>query len=432
MPQPRLHDVEIRTFPATMAESGTPDVATAGWLRAESLGFLIPRRSPAEEAHLASLYVEDNRLLTGAYIHDDAGPGWSADHPVATYATMAKGMNVGGVDDLPLRLIADVTVRSTHRGRGLLSAIMRRDLGSARDHGVGAAALYAAKADIYGRYGFGPATRTCQVEVSPRHFRVRSSVDERIDVAEPARLVDVVCELHRAHRDRTFGSIEMVADYPRQVCGIGPDHDGGIDPAVRAFTHSDPAGAVDGVMTYRFRGWTPPRSGIEIIEILAEDPLVEIALWSAVCKETAADVVVNRHCPLDSPLPWALEDRRAYRQVSVDDGLWLRILDVPLALSARGFQCPDQAVTIALTDPLELSTGTYRVDVSDGRANVSQSKDEPDVSLGISTLSSLYLGGYSARELVDAGLVGGQSARSIRLLDDLFHVPRAPYCNTHF
>lgn len=432
MPEFGFEPVKIRTFPAGIAQDGAPDPLTTAWLKAESLGFLIPRRSHDVAARLAAMFVQDGRVLTGAYMDSDAGVGWDADCPIATYATIAKGMNVGGARDLPVRLVADVTVRSTHRGRGLLSRIIRRDLSAARDHRVGAAALYAAKADLYGRYGFGPATRTARVDVSRRDFKLCVPGDGRIDTADPTMLTEAVATLHREHHAQTLGSVEMLAGYPEKVCGVGPDHSGGADPSVRALTHSDAAGHVDGLVTYRFQGWSPPRSSIEIIELLTADPRVDIALWAAVCQETAADAVVNHHCRPDNPLPWALKDRRAYRQVLSQDGLWLRIIDVPLALSARGFQCPDQTLTMRVTDPLELSAGTYRIEVTDGHARVSRSSEAPEVTLDISALSSIYLGGYSALELIDAGLITGRSPESLLAVVKMFQVARAPYCNTHF
>ena len=84
--------------------------------------------------------------------------------PVATYSSWDKAINTGG-DPLPLRMITDITVSPTHRRRGLLRHLISDDLRDAADMGVPLAALTVSEGSIYGRFGFGPATRVQYVEV---------------------------------------------------------------------------------------------------------------------------------------------------------------------------------------------------------------------------------------------------------------------------
>ncbi len=85
--------------------------------------------------------------------------------PVATYSSFDKTLNVGGGRLLPLRMITDITVSPTHRRRGLLRTLITQDLTEAAASGLPLAALTASEGSIYGRFGFGPATRYRNLEV---------------------------------------------------------------------------------------------------------------------------------------------------------------------------------------------------------------------------------------------------------------------------
>src|SRR5258708_24273894 len=54
--------------------------------------------------------------------------------------------------------VTAVSVRPSHRRRGILSSLMNRQLADIRDRGETVAALFASEAAIYGRYGYGIAS----------------------------------------------------------------------------------------------------------------------------------------------------------------------------------------------------------------------------------------------------------------------------------
>jgi predicted acetyltransferase len=53
--------------------------------------------------------------------------------------------------------VADVAVQPTHRRRGILTGLMRRQLEDIHERGEPLAALWASESVIYGRFGYGPA-----------------------------------------------------------------------------------------------------------------------------------------------------------------------------------------------------------------------------------------------------------------------------------
>lgn len=84
---------------------------------------------------------------------------WDGDRVVATSGIYGLSMTVPGAV-VPCAGVTWVTVSPTHRRQGVLTAIMRRQLDELHEQGrEPVAALWAAEAPIYGRYGHAPAAQ---------------------------------------------------------------------------------------------------------------------------------------------------------------------------------------------------------------------------------------------------------------------------------
>ncbi|MEU4686541.1 GNAT family N-acetyltransferase [Streptomyces xinghaiensis] len=70
---------------------------------------------------------------------------WDGERCVGTFRSIPMELTVPGGAVLPADGIADVTVTSTHRRRGLLTRMMRHDLALARERGDVFALLTAAE-----------------------------------------------------------------------------------------------------------------------------------------------------------------------------------------------------------------------------------------------------------------------------------------------
>ncbi len=111
---------------------------------------------------------------------------WSARiEPERTRVTTYEGAIVGTSGLFTLRLavpgavvpmagVTAVGVDPVHRRRGLLDGMMRGLLDEVRERGDEAiSALWASEAGIYGRWGFGSATRWAEVTVRSREAQLR-------------------------------------------------------------------------------------------------------------------------------------------------------------------------------------------------------------------------------------------------------------------
>lgn len=427
-------EYSIESFTAGM-DGTAPDERTAKWFQAVFFGFHDASPDNDTLPKVIESYRADGRILTGAYVADPPAAAWDASMPVATYATMVNAMNIGDGRELPTHLVTAVTVRPTHRRRGLLRKMITADLAQARSEGLAMAALTASEATIYGRFGFGAATFTTSIEIDTRErFGIAAPSGGMVEVADPEVLLDVGPQVFERFHRSTTGSMGRQDAYRHRIAGQWSEEKPEPDKSVRAALHYDDDGRVDGYVSYKFAGWDTNPFTMKVRDLVAATDEAYLALWKYL---GAIDLVERIKFPMASlqdPLPWAMSDRRGYTVTGDEDVLWLRILDPVKALEARSYSA-DGALILDITDPMGWTGGRYRLQASGGQALVealeSQTEDA-DVALSINALGSLYLGGVSARTLAAAGEVQARTGESLQLLEALFNRQEQPYCITHF
>lgn len=419
---------------APALDGDVPDARTAKWFQAVSFGFHDGTPENEYLAKIVESYRADDRVLTGAYVSNSPGTAWHADMPVATYATMVNTMNVGGGRLLPTHLVTAVTVRPTHRRRGLLRRMITKDLAAAKSAGLAMAALTASEATIYGRFGFGAATFTRSVEIDTRErFGIVAPVSGMVEVADPEVLLDIAPQVFEQFHRRTTGSMGRQDAYRHRISGQWSEQKPEPDKSVRTALHYDDGGEVDGYVSYKFAGWDTQPFTMKVIDLVAGTADAYLALWQYLGSIDLVERIKFPLAAMEDPLPWAMSDRRGYTVTGDEDVLWLRVLDPVKALEARGYKT-DGTLTMRLADPLGWVDGTYRLQVKGGEAAVETigNQETADVELTVNALGSLYLGGVSALTLAAAGEIRPSGGESLKMLDDMFARPETPYCITHF
>ncbi|MBD8043775.1 GNAT family N-acetyltransferase [Arthrobacter sp. Sa2BUA2] len=417
-------------------DPGSADKRTADWFQAVALGFHDARYESKHISAVVEAYGQDGRWLTGVY--DDEAPeyAWNPAAPVATYATMTHELNTGGAL-LPIHQITSVTVRPTHRRRGILRQMITSDLSRAKDEGFAAAALTASEAVIYGRFGFGVATSERSVEVDARgRLELTVPPSGTAAVADLAKLEALAPEIFRAHLEHTRGALGRQVGYAKRAAGLWGDLPE-PEKDVRAAVHYDPSGTPDGYVSYKFLPWETEPHTLKVLDLVAADDTARLELWRYLGSIDLVERISQAAAPEADPLPWALADRRRYAVKAHEDQLWVRALDPAAMLRARGFDA-DGALVLAITDPLDLASGRWLVQVDAGAAVVTalSAEDKPPsgvpvVEADAAAFGSLYLGSVSAQILAAAGGIRGSSG-AVEALGRLFDVARAPYCSTHF
>lgn len=424
----------IETFSVGPDTDTSADGPLAGWFEGVSFGFHEGRLETEDLPKLAEAYAADGRILWGAY-DDNPGPhAWNPRIPVATYGTMVNSLNVGGGKFLDAHLVTAVTVRPTHRRRGLLRRMITTDLQSAVDRGHAIAALTASEATIYGRFGFGTATHTTSVEVDVRErFAVTSPPYGRMEVVEQEAAVGITQDVFAGFHARSRGSIGRQYAYARRSAGLWGEERPQPDKALRTAVHYDDDGRPDAFVSYSFAGWEKTPYTMRVKDLVAVSDAAYLELWRYLGSLDLIERVTFGMAPVEDPLPWALADRRCRELKSDEDVLWLRILDPVVALGQRHYE-QDGSLSLTITDPLGHAAGSFEVTVEGGTGSVRQLDDgiRTDLSLDVSALGSLYLGGVDAGILAGAGHLVELSPGAVERTAGLFAVARAPYCITHF
>ncbi|MGK4581573.1 GNAT family N-acetyltransferase [Kitasatospora sp. HPMI-4] len=410
-------DIEIRYI----VEEEIP-----AWGRALNLGFLRPHAG--DGAEVRRRLFEPGRLQ-GAFDHSDDG------RCVGTFRSFDTGLTVPGGAVIEVDAVTSVTVSTTHRRRGLLSGMMRRDLAAARERGSVAAILIAAEYNIYGRYGFGPATRRhgWQIDLG-RAGGLRPGLPDspggRIGFVTMEELRRLGPELHERWQPTQPGAIGRSPIGWQFATGelVRPGTEWKEPFAV---VHRNAEGTVTGLAVYHVDDvWDGnyPDCTLTVSDFLALDPGTAVALWRLLCSVDWVSRIVVLNLAPDDPLPLLLnEPRAATPHPENGDHTWLRLLDLPAAFAARTCAAPGRVV-FQVSDPERYVEGRWALEAgADGRGRCTPTEDEPDLALDAGALASLYLGGETAPRLAAAGLVTELRPGGVAAADLLLRTPLAPW-----
>jgi predicted acetyltransferase len=409
---------------ATLDTFEDPHEARSRYFGADAAAFGWPR-DPAQLAAKAQI-VEPSRYLLAS---------WD-DEPVGGAGSYAFELTLPGGVQVDAAGVSDVGVVATHRRRGILTELMRRQLGSLRDAGTPVALLHASEGGIYRRFGFGPCTRWRQARVDTRRVKFLDDVpsaEGSTHVLQREDALDALAAVHDRVRRRVPGGLSRPASWWPVVLGDTDVYLGGTKDHL-VLVHRDGSGAPDGYAIYAVhQDWSRGQANHElrVWELVGDDAAVELALWRTL---VAHDLVAAVTGPIavDHPLFDVVADGR---QVGTDweqDLLWARPLDVAALLSARRYRVAGRLVLRVDDEAMPEVGGTFELRVDgDGVGECRRSDGDAELQLGVSELGSVLLGGTGWRRLARAGRLHG-APDALSLADELFAVDPAPWCWVRF
>ncbi|MGW0861703.1 GNAT family N-acetyltransferase [Streptomyces sp. NPDC002611] len=346
---------------------------------------------------------------------------------VGTAAAHSFELTLPGEALVPVSGVTAVGVLPSHRRQGVLSAMMRHQLAGLRARGEFLSVLLASEATIYGRFGYGPATSTAELRVPrhraalarPRAHRTADApADGSIEVLRRRGCGEILEEVYDRYRRTQPGALSRPHRWWDLRAGQPP-----ISPAPRYIAlHRDSDGLPDGYASYSIDSGT-----LTVDETIATDDAVFTALARYALGHDLVSRVVFKHVPPEHPLRRQLADLRAGEVSGVMDWLWVRLLDVPGALTTRGW-FTDGELVLDVEDPFLGEQARYLLTVRDGKADCVPTDREPGLSLDIRDLGSVYLGGTAPSTLVRAGHIRAHHPDAVPLADALFRAARSPHC----
>jgi predicted acetyltransferase len=346
---------------------------------------------------------------------------------VATGANLTRELTVpGGV--VRMAGVSAIGVVPGHTRRGHLTAMMRRLLEDGREAGEPVAALWASEGAIYGRYGFGLATRAMRYELQLDRVALRRDAPlpgPRVQTLEPAAAVERMRALHDRVRLARPGMLDRAgAWWDRRI--FDPEHRrdgaGPLRAALQPGDDGEPAGYAlfAPKTTWDDHG---PAGSVTVRELVAETPEARAGLWRFLLGLDLVRTLQWRLAPDEDPLVHLAAGNDAIDR-RVGDGLFVRLLDVEAALSARTYAvAPD--LVLEVEDPFWPECGgRYRL--RDGAC--ARTDDAADLALGAEALGAIYLGGTPLTALADAGRVRELRPGALIEAETAFRGAVPPWC----
>ncbi len=346
---------------------------------------------------------------------------------VATAHAFSCRMNIPG-GDAATAGVDDVAVLPTHRRRGIMRMMMRRQLEDVHERGEPFAALYATESIIYGRYGYGVGAFEEDWSIDTRHSAYAEPFEHegQLSYVEPDSVPDICPPiLERALKERP-GSIPPTQHRWQRITR---SRVGQQDDAAYFHVLYQEDGTPQGYARYTVDD--DYRVEVDAGGLIWATPSAHASLWRF-CLDIDLTWKVSAHGqPVDDPLPWLLADPRRLSR-KVHDGLWIRLVDVPAALAARTYGAPGSLV-IEVTDPFcPWNEGRYALEAGPGGAACSPSPESPHLALSAGDLASAYLGTVPFTSLARAGRVEELVEGSLSRADAMFAADLDPWCAFHF
>lgn len=273
---------------------------------------------------------------------------------------------------VPVAGITSVAVAPEDRGRGAGPLLMEAVLARAAGRGLPLSMLYPSTMAPYRRIGYERAGTT-HWYTFPAHALRRLAPPggartglRRVGEADAEAVVAVLNRVHAAGR-HCGPTVRRPVEVPWWL------------RTDQAFAYL----ADDGLLAYT---WADGERAIEVRYLAAASTTTMRTLWGLVASNAPMADRVHVVLAPDDPAFWLLRDPVAESRQVVT---WmLRVLDVPAALTARGYP-----YGIGLSVPLTVENTTWRLTIADGTAHAEPAPDTADAPrLTTGGLAALYTG----------------------------------------
>jgi predicted acetyltransferase len=360
--------------------------------------------------------------------------------PVGITMCFSFQLSVPGRQMLPAAGVTFVAVLPTHRRRGVLNSLMRRQLADVRGRGEPLAILWASESVIYPRYGYGRASwylsytlRRGEGTLTKAALGVAEGL--RLRLAEPENALPELAKVHDAVLPSRPGFYARNDAWWRRVIYDPTEERRGNGP-LRCLLAEDASGPRGYALYSGVNKWTDflPENVLTVRELMAVDPTADAALWAdLLSRDLTSEFLVSRR-PVDDPLLYQLADPRRTRP-ALSDGLWVRIVDVPAALAGRRYSAPVGVVIEVQDEILPSNAGRWRLATADQgnadgglEASCVRASEPADLVLDVTELGAAYLGGTKLGAVAGAGLVSERRPGAVRQLSAAMSWDPAPWC----
>jgi len=408
-----------------------PEQEIAAWARSMVATFLDDPYSASTARH--------NETLARVWEPARAWGVRDRGRWVATARTEARTMSVpgrgAGTAELRVDALTNVTVAATHRRRGLMTRMLAGSLRAARERGDSVSILIAAEWPIYGRLGYAPATLSADY-VLHRSRRGGTCAGDltRVRHVEREEFGEVASAVYATARRLRPGQLDR--DPPWWDRMLGREGYQPADDLPLNWLLHEGDGGPDGLLVWKANddvGLVPPLGTADVWNLTTASDDAYRDLWSYLSGIDLIDRVRVSNRPIDEPVRWLLGDARTLVMTQQVDFVWLRLLDVASALTARRYAVPGEVVLEVIDEHSDgWAAGRYRLQANGDDVQCERTGQDPDLEITQRALASIYLGGFRLRELMLSGAATERTPGALTHVDLMFSVPLPPWNATWF
>ncbi|GII90391.1 GNAT family N-acetyltransferase [Sinosporangium siamense] len=347
---------------------------------------------------------------------------------VGFLAAVPQEVSVPG-GTLPCLGVTFVCVLPTHTRRGILAAMLDYMWAEVP---APLATLYASEAKIYGRHGFGVATHALHVDLdSDQPLKLRAEpADVPLRLVPAGEAVKVLTPLYEEARARRAGQFARDEEWwTRAVLSDVLPFDDDLT-APRVVVAGDSGYAVYRTKQENDSANTPGL--VYVVELEAGSATVEAALWRYLASIGLTWRVGSLARPVDDLLPLLVADKDTVNVKKRWPALWLRLNDVPAALTGRTWAAPVDLVLDVTDERLPANHGRWHLSADDTGTACRRTDAPANLSFEVADLAAAYLGDTPVTTLVRAGLVVEHTPGAATHLDTALHTPLAPFAYDEF
>jgi predicted acetyltransferase len=257
------------------------------------------------------------------------------------------------------------------------------------------------------------------------YVRWRSPPPRDAIVVSPAQEArEAIAAVHDAARRARPGMLDRAGGWWDKILEGRPDERDGAQP-LRAAVAGDAGYALYAVKP-RFAD-DRPQGEVRIRELIPATPEGHAALWGFLLDLDLTHEIIWDLAPADEPLVHRLQEARAV-ETRVGDGLWVRLVDVPRALTERAYGAPFEAV-LEVTDAFcPWNAGRWALRWDGAAAACERTSLPAGLALDAADLGAAFLGGTALSSLSFAGRVQELRGGALAAASRAFLADRAPFC----
>jgi predicted acetyltransferase len=398
--------------------------------------------------HGSPLSEDDRELVLARFEFDRSLAAFDGATPVGIAAAYSFQLSVPGHQALAAAGITWVSVLPSHRRRGVLTSMMRRQLADVHDRGEPVAVLWASEATIYSRYGYGRAMWHADFALQRGEGALAKTAPAdpqvRLRIVDPAAALPELAKVYDAVLPTRPGFIARNEAWWQQLIYDPADDRQGASP-LHCVLAEDGGGPRGYALYSGLNNWDPetslPDGVLAVREMMFADPAASASLWADLLSRDLITEFRLRQRPVDDPLLYQLADPRRARP-RLKDALWVRIIDVPGALARRRYSCPVDVVLEVRDEIMPSNAGRWRL-TTEGTdetgcglvascVRAGAADREAGVALDVTELGAAYLGGTRLGALAAAGLVTERHPGAVRQLSNALSWDLAPWCPVNF